>query len=212
MEEPQCPPQGYEPGPSHFQTGWQLKAIRDELPNQQVENPREENQCCDLETRVCVGPFPGRLGYSLARVGPWGLGELEPTGGGGKGAQIMALEAGSAAQRGRQSTSGMEGALAAAHRIQVSPAETRPPDMVKIAQTLLIGNTPDSVDGATPPGGLCRTGALLCAGTAAGSGCRAQQWTVVSGKHRRVPTGHHGPQLPRPDCGLGSVSLGAPSD
>lgn len=93
--------------------------------------------------RVCAGPFPGRLGYSLARVGPWGVGGLEPTGGRGEGAQIMELEAGSAAQRGRQSTSRVEGALTAARRIQVSPAETRPPDMVKIAQTLLIGNTPD---------------------------------------------------------------------
>lgn len=180
MEGPQCPPQGHDQGPSHSQTARQLKAIRDELPNQQVETPREKSQCHDWETRVC-GSLPWQAGLEPGQGGPLG------TRGAGAnwGQRGRSPDNGT---RGRQSTSGMEGALAAARRIQVSPAETRPPDMVKIAQTLLIGNTPDSVDGATPPGGLCRTGALLCAGTAAGSGCRAQQWTVVSGKRIMAPT------------------------
>lgn len=92
----------------------------------------------ETDTWVLV---PSRAGWAAAWPG-WGLGgwgswgQLGPE---GKEAQIMELE--EQAAQDRQSTTGTEEALTATGRIQVSPAETQPPEMVKIAHTSLIWST-----------------------------------------------------------------------
>lgn len=109
----------------------------------------------------------------------------------GKEAQIMELE--EQAAQDRQSTTGTEEALTATGRIQVSPAETQPPEMVKIAHTSLIWSTRDRAWRAPPRlAGFAQGGLAVCWHRPQVPRTRAQQWTVVSGLSR-VPTGHHAP-------------------